>query len=89
MNDTPKLVHRSTDFGLNPEIEEDRKMFLEITRDIIQNAAEKKVGSWRSQLGENIFYIKGENVVVVNNGTYVTTLKGGVRNERVKNARKL
>ena len=34
------------------------------------------------------FYIKGDDVVVIHQGSYVTTLKGGVTNERIKNARR-
>lgn len=42
----------------------------------------------RFQPGETDFYIKGNDVVVANNGEFVTILKGGIKNARIKNARK-
>lgn len=76
------------DYGLDVTKEEDRKKFFEITQDIVQNHDEIRHGDWRGQKGTCDFYIKGEDVVVINNNKYVSTLKGGVNNERVKNARK-
>ena len=74
--------------GLDVTKEEDRKKFFEITQDIVQNHDEIRHGDWRGQKGTCDFYIKGEDVVVINNNKYVSTLKGGANNERVKNARK-
>ena len=76
------------DYGLDVTKEEDRKKFFEITQDIVQNHDEIRHGDWRGQKGTCDFYIKGEDVVVINNNKYVSTLKGGANNERVKNARK-
>lgn len=58
-----------------------------IIDDIISNRDEVVKGSWRGQEGIVDFYIKGTDVVVVNKGKFVTILKGGVENARVKDAR--
>ena len=60
----------------------------EIIDDILSNPDEKRLGDWRSQPGDSEFYIKGNDVVVVNGNKFVTILKGGIENARVKNARK-
>ena len=44
-------------------------------------------GSWRGQNGTVRFFIKGNDVVVVNGDKFVTILKDGVNNARVKDAR--
>ena len=49
---------------------------------------EIREGEWRGQEGLCDFYIKGEDVVVICQGKYVTTMKGAVINERIKNARR-
>ena len=57
--------------------------------DIVENASEVRSGEWRGQAGETFFYIKGKDVVVAKeSGEFVTILKGGIDNVRVKNARK-
>ena len=84
-----KLGRHAADFGLDPSSEEDRAKFLSIIKDIRDNASEKRIGSWRGQPDEVLFFIKGDNVVITKqNGEFITVLKGGVNNERVKNARK-
>ena len=83
-----KIKTHARDYGLDPSSQHDRQTYIKITQDIIENHSEVRHGTWRSQSGECDFYIKGEDVVVVNNGHYVTTLKGGIHNARVKNARK-
>lgn len=46
------------------------------------------MGNWRGQEDDVLFYIKGEDVVVTKqNDEFITVLKGGVNNARVKNAR--
>ena len=76
------------DYGLDPSDDTSRTKFIEIIGDIIQNSDERRYGEWRGQEGECTFYIKGDDVVVSNGTKYVTVLKGGITNARVKNARK-
>ena len=47
-------------------------------------------GKWQTIKKDDVlFYIKENDVVITKlDGTYITTLKDGVSNERVKNARK-
>lgn len=83
-----KIGKHTKEYGLDPSKVEDREKLRQIIDDILDNADEIRVGNWRSQEGESQFYIKGEDVVVVNDGKFVTILKGGIENERIKNARK-
>lgn len=83
-----KCGEHAKDFGLDASSDEGRREFERITRDIIQNYDEKKHGSWRMQEGDCSFYLKGEDVVIANKDYYVTTLKGGIENARIKNARR-
>lgn len=78
------------DYGLNPNEEKDRAEFLRITQDIIDHCDEKFSGEWRGQSDNCDFYIKGNDVVIVNarKEEYITTMKGGVNNARVKKARR-
>ena len=84
-----KVGKHAVDFGLNPSKEADRAQFRKIINEIYSTADEVRVGNWRGQDGDVLFYIKGEDVLVMReNGAYITTLRGGVNNARVKNARK-
>lgn len=84
-----KAGKHCADYGLNPSRKEDRDKFRSITQDIISNYDEKFSGEWRGQKGICDFYLKGDDVVVVNHdeNSYVTTMKGGINNARVKKAR--
>lgn len=84
-----KAGKHCADYGLNPSKKEDRDKFRSITQDIISNYDEKFSGEWRGQKGICDFYLKGDDVVVVNHdeNSYVTTMKGGINNARVKKAR--
>ena len=53
----------------------------------MSNYDEIAEGDWRGQEGVVNFYIKGNDVVVVSNGEFVTIMKDGVNNARVKRAR--
>ena len=76
-------------FGLDPSIPEDRIKFQRIIDNIMDKPDEIRVGDWRSQTGDVLFFIQGENVVVTKqNKEFVTILKGGITNARVKRARK-
>ena len=83
-----KATKHVKDYGLDVSKEADRRTFFEITQNIVQNYDEIRHGEWRGQDGLCDFYIKGDDVVIINKGEYVSTLKGGVNNERIKNARK-
>ena len=83
-----KVGKHCEDYGLNPSIKKDRDKLLEIISDIVRKSDECVKGSWREQGVSCDMYIKGEDVVVVNDGKFVTILKGGITNARVKNARR-
>ncbi len=84
-----KIGRHILDFGLNPQKKEDRDKFVGIICDIVKNHNQPlKIGGWRGQADETLFFIKDLNVVVTKqNGEFVTILKGGVTNARVKRAR--
>ena len=83
-----KIGKHARDYDLDPGIEEHRNIMRSTIEDIVLNRTSKKVGSWRGQEGEVYFYIKGEDVVVTKKtGEFITILKGGTENARVKNAR--
>lgn len=83
-----KVGKHASDFGLNPNKESDRIKFQKIIDDIAGNPDEERVGRWRGQEEEVLFKIKGNDVVVTKkNNEFITILKGGVNNARVKNAR--
>ena len=85
-----KVGKHANVFGLDPKKEEDRIKFGQITSDIYNNPDEIRRGKWRGQQGDVSFYIKGNDVVVVNSGgEYITTLKDGVNNANVKRAEKI
>lgn len=83
-----KIGKHAADYGLDPSKSEDRQKMETIINDILVGPDEIRRGEWRSQPGDSEFYIKGNDVVVVNSNKFVTILKGGVDNARVKNARK-
>jgi SPP1 gp7 family putative phage head morphogenesis protein len=83
-----KVGKHTKEYGLNPSKTSDREKMKNIIDDILVNYTEIAHGNWRGQEGEVDFYIKGEDVVVVNENKFVTILKGGINNARVKNARK-
>ncbi|MDR0852360.1 MAG: hypothetical protein LBN36_07680 [Clostridiales Family XIII bacterium] len=83
-----KIKQHAKDYGLIPSQANDRRAFLRIIDNIINTAEEIFPGEWRGQDGRVVFFLKGEDVVVVNNKEFVTILKGGINNARVKAARK-
>jgi len=85
-----KIGKHASDFGLDPRNAEDRKRMESIIDDIIANHTEVRLGQWRGQPNAVLFYIKDADVVLVSKEReFITILKGGVENGRVKNARKL
>ena len=84
-----KVGKHAVDFSLDASKPEDRKKIASIINDIVNGHDEVATGTWRGQAGAVKFFIKGEDVVVVNEkGEFITILKGGVNNARVKAARK-
>lgn len=83
-----KVGKHASDFGLDPSSAEDREKFQGIIQDIMDNNDEQRIGGWRGQEEEVLFHIKGNDVVITNQvNEFITILKGGIDNERVKNAR--
>lgn len=83
-----KVGKHARDFGLNPSLESDRITFQEIVNNIVDNSDEVRIGEWRGQSEEVLFHIKGEDVVITKQDKeFVSVLKGGITNARVKNAR--
>lgn len=83
-----KIGKHAKDYGLDPSNDADRQQMIHMIDNIINSPDEVLHGEWRSQPGMSDYYIKGEDVVVVNSGRFVTILKGGISNERIKNAGK-
>ena len=84
-----KVGKHAVDFGLDPSSETDRTKVYQIVQDIVSTATEQRIGFWRGQSNDVVFHIKGDDVVVTTlNGEFITILKGGINNERVKNAGK-
>lgn len=85
-----KIGKHAQDFGLDAGKEADRLKMHEIIADIISNKDEIRIGSWRGQDNDVLFFIKGDDAVITKtDGEFVTVLKDGVKNSAgVKNARK-
>ncbi len=84
-----KIGKHTSDYGMNPSIAENREKMKTIIIDIVNDAEERFYGEWRGQEYPVLFHVKGDDVVVESfSGEFVTILKGGVTNARVKNARK-
>lgn len=83
-----KIGKHAQDYGLDPSDSKDRKKMRAIIDDILLHPDETASGTWRGQTGTVDFYIKGKDVVIVNGTQFVTILKNGVENARVKDARK-
>lgn len=84
-----KIGKHSGEWEIDPQKPEDREKFKTIIGDIVLNHDKPvKIGEWRGQSQDTLFFIKGEDVVVTRqDGKFVTILKGGTSNVRVKNAR--
>lgn len=78
------------EYGLDPSSEEDREVFKNIIYDICENRDSiKRDVEWRGQDDKVVAYIKGDDVVLVNkDNEYITIMKGGINNERIKNTGK-
>ncbi len=85
-----KIGKHAQDFGLDASKDADRLKMREIIADIVSNKDEIRVGSWRGQADDVLFFIKDNDVVITKtDGEFITVLKDGVINsEGVKNAGK-
>lgn len=84
-----KVRRHAHDYGLDPSSAQEREKLKEIILDIFYHKEEVRMGPWRGQDSPVLFYIKQEDVIVLKEtGEYITILKGGITNERVKNARR-
>lgn len=77
------------EWGLKMNLPQDRQKLKDIILDIYNNADYTlKNADWRGQPKPVTFYVKGDDVVVVNaDDEFITILKGGVNNARVIAAR--
>lgn len=84
-----KVGKHAQDFGLDPSQPEARDNMMAKINYISKNADERYYGKWRGYNDLVIFHIKDNDVVIESaTGQFITILKGGINNERVKNARK-
>ena len=84
-----KAGYHMQEFNLKESSEEDRLKFKEIIINIYKNPDEIVRGiDWRGQPFPVKAYIKGEDVVLVNKDEeFITILKGGINNARIKDKR--
>ena len=84
-----KLGRHAKDFGINPRNKRERDRFRAIINDIVTHAEERVWGEFLGQDEPVLFHINGQDVVLEGtNGEFISILKGGVNNERVKVSRK-
>lgn len=84
-----KIGKHAIDYGLDPGKAEDRLWMRTMIDTICTEAEETVKGEWRGQSEPVKFYIKGDDVVVTTlDDVFITILKGGTSNARVKNARR-
>ncbi|MEG1882755.1 MAG: colicin D domain-containing protein [Clostridia bacterium] len=85
-----KAGKHKTDFGLDPSNATDREQIANIINNIVDNFDTVSKGAWRGQQSDVLFFAKAEDVVVTSqNKAFITILKGGITNARVKNARRI
>ena len=83
-----KVGKHAKDYGLNANDPEARHFLKEEIKNIYENPDETCYGSWAGQKENVNFFIKGNDVVICKkSGEFITIMKDGVNNERVKNAR--
>lgn len=83
-----KVGKHAIDYGLNPSSDADRNKIREIIYHIVDHADTVKIGCWRGQDEDVLFYICGDDVVITEqNHEFITIMKGGVKNARVEKAR--
>lgn len=84
------------EWGLSPSSAEDRQKFLQISDEIRMNADEVRRVQWlfNANTGKRTVevnaYISGNDVVLVDDdNNFITTMKDGAQNSRVKGGRKV
>ena len=83
-----KIGKHAEDYGLDASNAEDREKMLNIIKEIYRSADQRFTGDWRGQEHKVVFSIKAEDVVITKeNGEFVTIMKGGANNERIKKER--
>ena len=84
-----KIGKHAMDYGLDPSKAADREQMRMKIDSICSTADTIAHGDWRGQSKPVKFYIKGDDVVVTTeDNVFITILKGGISNARVKNARR-
>ena len=74
-------------WGLDPSSEEDRQRLKGTIKGIIDGADEVDEGDWRGQPNPRTFYLRGNDLVIVNAlGEFVTVMKGGGDNRRYRSS---
>lgn len=85
-----KVGKHATDFGLDASNANDRERISSIIKGVVDNFDTISKGSWRGQQSDVLFFAKAEDVVVTSQKkNFITILKGGTTNARVKNARRI
>jgi hypothetical protein len=83
-----KVGKHAKDYGLSASTPTDRAKMKQIISNCVENADERVIGNWRGYDAPVIFHIKNSDVVITKeNGAFISILKGGVENARVKDAR--
>lgn len=82
-----KLGKHVEDFGGDPSNALDRDTVISKIYDIAKNPEKTVKGTFKGQVNEVEFRIKGDDVVITNlNGEFITIMKDGVNNPAVKRA---
>jgi len=85
-----KVGKHAVDFGLDAANGEHREQMTRIINGIVENFDSVAKGAWRGQQSDVLFFTKDSDAVVTTQQkAFITVLKGGTENARVKNARRI
>lgn len=90
-----KAGRHMAEWGLDPSSAEDRQKFVDLSKDIRDNADEVRRVPWLfdkdgKRTVEVNAYVKGNDVVLIDDeNRYITTMKDGINNNRVKGGRRI
>ena len=59
-----KVGKHAKDYGLKPQNKEDRERVLTIIHEVFSSYDEIRIGRWKGQTGDILFYIKNDDVVL-------------------------